>query len=62
MCLKIDVKVLEKSWHTSIGSWHDFGCISGRLSLEKSLHDAKATWHEGNMAWSRSNVERCRRI
>ena len=37
MCLKIDVEVLEKSCHTLMGSWHDFG----RLSLEKLWHHVR---------------------
>jgi len=33
---KLDVEVLEKPWHVSMGTWHDFGSFSRRSPLEIS--------------------------
>jgi len=44
--LKLDVKVLEKSWHMSMGTWHDFGSFFRRSPLEISWHNGKASWHD----------------
>jgi hypothetical protein len=42
---------LKKSWHVSMGSWHDFGCVSGRLSLEKLWQRGKMGWQRVTMPW-----------